>query len=388
MKRRRAAAYLIAALALTALAVAGFSFLHLRPLPVEVARAEADVPVEVYGLGTVEARVLTRVGFEIGNTLDELRADHGDRVVAGDVLARLHETEQAARVAMAEAAVARAEADLGMARAREQRAEAVLAQKQQVDRRRQALAGKAVVSEEAAEEARTEVMVAAAELAVARSEVAVAAAALADARARQALEAVMLAHYTLRAPYDALVAERHRELGAVLVPGEPVFTLVDPATVWALAYVDEARAGRLAVGQPASIRLRSLPGRSLPGRVARVGVENDRAGEERRVYVAFDHVPEDFHLGEQAEVLITVDRLERPVLVPENAVEAFDGARGTVWTVENGRLDRREATFGWRTLDGRLEIVGGLPDGARAITALVPGLRGGRRAAVAERMPR
>ena len=181
MKRRRAAAYLIAALALAALAVAGFSFLHLRPLPVEVARAEADVPVEVYGLGTVEARVLTRVGFEIGNTLDELRADHGDRVVAGDVLARLHETEQAARVAMAEAAVARAEADLGMARAREQRAEAVLAQKQQVDRRRQALAGKAVVSEEAAEEARTEVMVAAAELAVARSEDAVAAAALADA---------------------------------------------------------------------------------------------------------------------------------------------------------------------------------------------------------------
>ena len=57
----------------------------------------------------------------------------------------------------------------------------------------------------------------------------------------------MLAHHTLTAPYDVLVIERHRERGAVLAPGEPVFTLADPRTVWVLAYVDEAQAGRLAV---------------------------------------------------------------------------------------------------------------------------------------------
>ena len=39
------------------------------------------------------------------------------------------------------------------------------------------------------------------------------------------------------------------ELREDLAPGEAVFTLIDPATVWVRAYIDEARAGDLAVGQ-------------------------------------------------------------------------------------------------------------------------------------------
>lgn len=380
---RRRLAYLLVTLAAAALAAGGLLALYLRPLPVELAPVEARTPVEVYGLGTIEARILSKIGFEVGNTLDELCVDHGDRVAKGEVLARLHQAEPAARLAEAQARFAQAEAELGRARARVIQAEAELAQKRQVDRRRRTLAGKAVVAPEAAEAARTEAEVAAAELAVAQSEVAVAQAALADARARQRLEEVMLAHHTLTAPYDALVIERHRERGAVLAPGEPVFTLVDPRTVWVLAYVDEAQAGRLAVGQPAAIRLRSQAGSSFPGHVARIGIENDRAGEERRVYVAFDEPPAAFHLGEQAEVLITTDRLQHAALVPETAVAGLDGAQGVVWTVEDGRLWQREVAFGQRTLDGRLEIAAGLPAGARVVERLVSGLREGRPARAA-----
>src|SRR3546814_2000313 len=75
----------------------------MRPLPVEVVRTTDRVPVEVFGLGTVEARILSRVGFEVGAALVELTADHGDRVKQGEVLARLHSGEQEARVAKAKA---------------------------------------------------------------------------------------------------------------------------------------------------------------------------------------------------------------------------------------------------------------------------------------------
>jgi HlyD family secretion protein len=44
---------------------------------------------------------------------------------------------------------------------------------------------------------------------------------------------------------------RHKELGSALNANEPVFTTVDPATVWTLAYIAEARAGRIEVGQTA-----------------------------------------------------------------------------------------------------------------------------------------
>ena len=90
---------LAVALGLAALGAAGVLFLFLRPLAVEVVRWEEDVPIQIYGLGTVEARIVSDVGFEVDNTLVELHADHGDRVAKGDVLARLHQREQEARVA-------------------------------------------------------------------------------------------------------------------------------------------------------------------------------------------------------------------------------------------------------------------------------------------------
>jgi HlyD family secretion protein len=370
-------------LGLVALGAAGLAFVYVRPLAVEVARWEEDVPVQVYGLGTVEARIVSDMAFEVDNTLVELHADHGDRVAKGDVLARLHQEEQEARVAKAAAERSRTAADLEMAQARVEQAAAVLAQKQQANRRRQGLVGRGGVSEEEAEAAQTEEAVAGAELVVARSDVAVAEAELANAQAQLRLEQVMLEHYTLTAPYDAIVVERHKELGTVLAPGERVFTLADPDTVWVLAYVDEARAGGLRVGQPAQIQLRSLPSRTFRGHVARIGIESDRVSEERRVYIAFDRIPDDFHLHEQAEALITTARLERSLLVPQTAVEKFDGTSGMVWTVEDGRLARHEARFGRRTLDGRLELVDGLREDAEVVVDLPFGLREGRRATVA-----
>jgi HlyD family secretion protein len=98
------------------------------------------------------------------------------------------------------------------------------------------------------------------------------------------------------------------------------------------------------------------------------------------VYIAFDRIPADFHLREQAEALITTARLEHALLVPQTAVEKFDGTSGMVWTVEDGRLVRREARFGRRTLDGRLEIAGGLPGDAQVVADQPFGLREGRRA--------
>lgn len=382
--RKRIVRYLLALLGLAAAAGAVFLFIFMRPLPVEVARPVENVPVQVFGLGTVEARILSKIGFEVGAALVELNANHGDQVKAGDVLARLHSAEQEARVAKARAGVVNAEAAVRMAEAAVGKARAVLAQKQQTNKRKQALVARQTVSIEAAEESQMEEDVAAAELAVAISDVEVARAALEDARAQYDLEMVLLDHHVLKAPYDAIVVERHKELGAVLAPGEALFTLVAPETVWTLAYVDEARADGIRIGQPADVRLRSLPRQMFQGHVTRIAIESDRVSEERRVYIACDQCPESFHLGEQAEVFITTTVLDKALLVPETAVEGFDGTHGTVWTVEDGELRRREVTFGNRTLDSRLEITDDLPNGAQVLTMLRPGLREGRAAKVTE----
>jgi len=382
--RERIQRVLLGLLGIGAVSAVVFVWVFLRPLSVELAEPAGDVPIQVFGLGTIEARVLSKLGFEVGAALVELHADHGDRVQEGDVLARLHSAEQQARVAKARAGVGSAEAARKSAEAAVGKARAVLTKRRQTNQRQQALVARQTISAEAAEEAQMEEDVAAAELDVAIRDVQVAQAVLEDAVAQAELEAVLLAHHELRAPYDAVVVERHRELGTVLGPGEPVFTLVAPETVWALAYVDESRAGGIEIGQPAEIRLRSLPGDTFAGHVTRIGIESDRVSEERRVYVACDRCPERFHLGEQAELFITTAVLDDALLVPETAVAGFDGTSGTVWSVEDGALHRRDVRFGHRTLDVRLEIVAGLPDGARVVTALRPGLREGRAVRAAE----
>jgi HlyD family secretion protein len=378
---------LIALLGAAVLVGGAVAYLRFAPLRLEVARVESDVPIEVFGLGTVEARVLSRVGFEVGGTLAALAADHGDLVAAGAELARLDSAAQEARLEKAEAGVEQARAALARARAGVQRAEALVGQRRQVSTRRQELRARGAVSIEAAEDALAELAVAEAELALARSDVAVAQAGLADAEAAARAEAVRLAQHRLLAPYDALVVARHREPGDVAVPGEPVFTLVDPTTFWALAHVDEAVAGGIAVGQPAEVRLRSLPGELFRGRVARIAIESDRVTEERSVYIKCEICPPEPHLGEQAEVLITKGRLERALLVPEAAIALADPVRGTVWTIEDGRLARREVGLGARTLDGRMAVVEGLPDGALVVGRIEPGMVEGRRAVPLERAP-
>ncbi|WP_321390076.1 efflux RND transporter periplasmic adaptor subunit [Emcibacter sp.] len=372
--------YLLIPLVIGVFGIFVYLVFFMRPLLVDVTQPTENISVKVFGLGTVEARVQSNVGFEVGAALIELNVDHGDRVKKDDVLASLYSADQESRLAKAGAGVLNAEAALNMAESAVGKARAVLAQKKQSNKRKQALAARNTISVETVEEAQTEEDVAAAELAVAISAVEVARAAVKDAKSQFKYEQVLLGHYVLRAPYDAIVVKRHKELGTVMTPGEALFTLVAPETVWTLAYVDEANAGNLRVGQPAEIHLRSLPQQVFEGHVARIDIESDRVNEERRVYIACDRCPESFYLGEQAEVYVTTNTIDQAILVPETAIEHLNGTNGFVWMIEDGKLHYRKVAFGHRTLDSRLEIIDVLPKGASVVSKLRSGLKAGRSA--------
>ena len=373
--------WVLAGLAL-ALGLAGWLFLTERPLAVTVVEPETNVAIRIYGLGTVEARILSRVGFEVGAALTDLAVDAGEPVVKGQDLAHLHTDEQEARVARATAAVTAAQAALVKAEAAVVRAGAILAQREATNRRRQELSRSNVVSAEAAEEAQRDVDGAAADLRVVEADVAVVRAQVADAAAALQLEITLLASHTLLAPYDGIVVARQAEAGTVVRAGDPIFTLIDPASIWILAYVDEERAGGLALGQSAEIRLRSLPHQVYSGTLARIGIESDRVNEERRVWLTCADCPAQMYLGEQAEVRIVTGTLDRALMVPEIAIRGFDGHQGRVWTVQDGRLAEASLTFGSRDERGRVEVASGLPEGAAIVAAPVNGAREGRLARI------
>lgn len=355
---------------------------YLRPITVEVAAVQRDVPVEVFGLGTVEARVASKVGFKVAGVLVDIRADVGDRVAKGSVLAQLDDREQRARVARATAAIAQTQANLEKATAGLEKATANYLNAKTINERRQKLMQSSSGSVEQAETAKTAQDAALADVNLTTSDIAVARANIGDAKAQLQQENATLDFHTLTAPYDAMMTARSKELGSALGAGEVVFTLIDPKTVWVLAYIDESKAGEIAVGQPAVIALRSQPARRIAGRVARLEPESDRVNEERRIAVAFDTIPANFNLGEQAEVYITTVHLKQPKLVREAAIIGLGKGQGTIWAVENGELRQHQVTLGHRLLDGRYEVTAGVPADAAVVTLLRSGLREGRAAKV------
>lgn len=377
---RRAVRFAALAAGIVVLIAAYFLVYSNRPISVRTASVEHNVPVRVFGLGTVEARVLSKIGFEVGATLVELDADHGDRVARGQVLARLTTGEQEAKVSKARAALLIAEVSIKKTEANLEKAQAVFAQKQEANRRKQALVGRDIVTQQTAEEAFRDEVVARADVAVAVSEADTAKAQVTDARAQLQFEETMLRHRTLVAPYDALIIERHKEAGTIIKAGDPIFTLIAADSYWGLAYIDEARAGFIREGQRVEARLRSRPQDTFTGRVVRIGLESDRVTEERRVFIKGDNPPPQIYLGEQAEFWITVAQLDTALLVPEAAVHGYDGRQGWVWTVEAARLQRHLVKFRHRTEDAMLEIVDGLPEGVRVVTRIEDGFREGRSA--------
>ena len=357
--------------------------MFIRPVEVEVAQRARDVPVQVFGLGTVEARVASQIGFKVAGVLVDLKADVGDRVGKGAVLARLDDREQQAVVARAKAGVQQAQANLQKVTASVDKANANFTNAKSINERRQKLAQSNTGSIESAETAKAARDAALADLNLANSDVLVAMASINDAKAQEQLQTVTLDFHTLTAPYDAMVTGRLKELGSALSAGQPVFSLIDPKTIWVLAFIDESKAGELNVGQPAEIVLRSHPSQRLKGKVSRIEPESDRVNEERRVEIAFDKIPDNPNLGEQAEVYITTLRLRQALLVPEAAIVGLGKGRGTVWTLEGKKLQQHEVTLGHRLLDGRYEIAGGVPDNAMVITQLRSGFRVGREAKLA-----
>jgi HlyD family secretion protein len=375
---------------IAAIVTAAIFFIRQRPVTVAVARVEQNIPIQVFGLGTVEAHILSKIGFQATGTVEELLVDQGALVKKGDVLARLDMSEQKARLAKARAGLVTARAGIKSASAALTKAKTLLTLKEKINARRQALLARGATTAEAADNSASEEEIARAEWLIAKSNIVLAEAALETAQAEYDYQKILLDNFTLRAPYDALIVARTKETGAVLGPGEPLFTLVKPDSVWILGYIDEGRAGGMKLGQPVEIHLRSLPGREFHGKVVRIDIESDRVNEERRVYARCSDCPEVFHLGEQSEVIITTAMVKSALLVPENAVSSHDSRAktGTVWVVRGGRVARQKVHFGHITLDARLEITSGLQDGDKVIIRLPAGLRENRAARIQEQETR
>jgi len=343
----------------------------LAPQPVKVVRVEKrDLTAQVYGNGTVEAKVVVGVSSKITGRIVELYADQGDRVKRGQLLAKLENDDFRHQEQQSEAGLTRSAANLGVEQANLQKARVSLVLAEKNAQRFKTLADKNLISKLEAEQYDTACQVAREELTRCQSALDAARMEQLANRAGVGFARSKVADTLIYAPQDGVIITRDLEKGATVTPGMSVFTLADPETVWVKANVDESQLKGVAIGKKAVITLRSSANEPYQGQVARLGHQSDRVTEELEVDVAFTPPLKNFRLGEQSDVYIVTGIKKAAPSLPAAAIVAKDKKRG-VWVVANGRLAFKPVTVGIEDRRNFTEIVAGL-DGSERIAVAPP----------------
>ena len=171
-----------------------------------------------------------------------------------------------------------------------------------------------------------------------------------------------------RSPRDGLVLERNAVEGMKAPAGQVLFRIADVAMVWVLADVPEHDLGRVHVGQPTTIRVRSLPGRSFTGKVNLIYPQINKETRTTRVRVELPN-PDGVLLPDMyADVEIATGSTQPVLAVPDSAVVDSGIRQVVILDKGEGRFEPREVKLGARG-NGFVEILEGVADGDRLVVA-------------------
>lgn len=193
---------------------------------------------------------------------------------------------------------------------------------------------------------------------------------IALANARQKVAAVGPAgagnRYELRAPFDAVVVEKHLTVGEVVDETSNAFTLSDLSRVWATFAVAPRDLGKVVTGREVTVSAPDL-GAQVLGKVNYVG---SLLGEQNRaatVRATLANPNGAWRSGLFVNVAVSVDRFDAAVAVPESALQTWEAQTVVFARTEEG-FEARPVKTGRRDA-GQVEITSGLAAGTQVAAA-------------------
>ena len=383
--RRGGRRWLPIAIGLVLLALLALIWLNrgaILPAPrVKVATVRSVVAGGIGGAlsasGSVVAQRQSTLSPRSTGRLDWLGADEGDRVRAGQVVARLQHESQEAALGQARARASQARADLEEARSALQLARAD-------EQRQRQLRSQGVNTAHDLDAA-----VAAREQAEARVNSLTAAIAVADAALTSA--EVELEQTIVRAPFDGVITARRAEVGEMLsagaFAGQPtggaVFVLADFDSLEVEADVSEANLAKARVGAPARVVLDAYPATPYRATVRQIVPTADRQRAIVQVKLRFLE-PDERILPEMSAQVSFLEEPDAPgpappptLTMPAGAI-VRKGERTSAWVVKDGRVARRAIRVGAGN-GGTVAVIEGLQAGETVVVDPGEGLvEGGR----------
>lgn len=263
--------------------------------------------------GYLVARRRAVVSAKIQGRLAELDVDEGSWVTAGQVIARLDNSDLQAQIDVARAGVQQAAADL--------------AEKQRQWRLAQGLANDGVVSQD--------------QLQATVSRVRVAEAAIAQSKANLSLAEANFQNTIIRAPFGGVVVKKMAEVGESVAPIPPgvnlstssgaIVGMADMATLEAEFDVSESNIAKLQRNQPAQVSVDAIPEHTYRAVLRQVIPTADRTKATITVKVRLLEKDENLRPEMSAKVTFLEraeesSRTARPVItVPRDVLVARNG---------------------------------------------------------------
>lgn len=275
-----------------------------RPVRVQVVAAAQALPPLRFS-GSIEPARQVSLSFEMAGTLTELARvpgadghsrgiEAGDRVKAGQLLARLDPLP--------------AEQRFGMTAAQLEEAKVMAAKAEQDRRRAEALFAARATTLPELEGARAAAAAAAQRVAAATAQAALARDAVGDTR--------------LTAPFAATVLRRRAEIGALAAPGVPLFELADTGLLKVVFGVPDTVVGRLRPGQELPLFAQVLAGSAFKGRVSTVSPSADPQSRVFAVEVEIPNPDDRLKIGMIVSVEVPSDAVAEEAAAAELAARA------------------------------------------------------------------
>jgi len=170
------------------------------------------------------------------------------------------------------------------------------------------------------------------------------------------------------APIGGVITELAVREGAMLSPDMPALTITEIGSLWVIAEVPESQAAWVQPGTVAELRLPSLPGESLAGRVEYVYPELNMETRTLRARIVLERAAAGIRPNMLANVTLVGEAGEPAVMIPRGALIRSGSEDRVVVALGDGRFAPRRVVAGPESGD-RIVIREGLADGEQVVVA-------------------
>jgi multidrug efflux pump subunit AcrA (membrane-fusion protein) len=171
----------------------------------------------------------------------------------------------------------------------------------------------------------------------------------------------------LKAPIDGVIIERAATAGELVDKSKAIYTVSDPAQLWAIAEVKERDIAAVKLGQDAAFTALAYPGEKFHGQVVLIGNQVEAGSRTVEVRIAVDNADGRLKAGMFADVEIVTTILDNVLLIPDSALET-DGEEQIVFIALDGnKFEKRVVKLGLEQ-SGRAQILSGVKAGENVVT--------------------